>query len=166
VVSTAFRTSQARTPEALLARYWREYRLPVDPMDIATSMGIGLIAEGSPDYELRGECYHEADGTPVIKYRTGDSPVGARFIVAHELRHLVLAHADAVRDPAASLSASTADRREVEANDFATALLMPAEWLDLLVRRGKDTPRISSPARKFGGSEVAMQYRLEERGWL
>jgi Zn-dependent peptidase ImmA (M78 family) len=166
VVSTAFRTSQARTPEALLARYWREYRLPVDPMHIATSMGIRLIAEDSPDYEFRGECYHEADGTPVIKYRTGDSPVGARFIVAHELGHLVLAHADAVRDPAASFSASTADRREVEANDFATALLMPAEWLDLLIRRGKDTPRISSLARKFGVSEVAMQYRLEELGWL
>jgi Zn-dependent peptidase ImmA (M78 family) len=166
VVTTAFRTIQARTPEALLARHWHEYRLPVDPMAIATSMGIRLIAEESPDCELRGECYHEADGTPVIKYRTGDSPVGGRFIVAHALGHLVLAHGDAVRDSAASFSASTADRREIEANDFATALLMPAKWLDLLIRRGKETPSIRSLARKFGVSDIAMQYRLEDLGWL
>ena len=54
----------------------------------------------------------------------------------------------------------------MEANEFAVALLIPAEWLDLFIRRGSDAPSIRSLAPKFGVSEVAMQYRLEGLGWI
>ena len=50
-------------------------------------------------------------------------------------------------------------KREIQANMFAAALLMPREVLEALVPR---QPSIKNLARSFGVSEIAMTYRINE----
>ena len=103
--------------------------------------------------------------------------VRQRFSIAHELGHLVL-HDDtelqvdrhafvAFRD----LASSTADDpREVEANQFAAALLMPEYLLSRCVNELDDDldfeNAIAWLAQRFGVSEQAMTIRLTSLRWI
>lgn len=70
-----------------------------------------------------------------------------------------------LRDERSSLAT---DREEIDANQFAASLLMPAQFVrelvsKLLVRRTGDAV-IASLAKAFEVSEQAMEYRLINLG--
>src|SRR3954470_3126160 len=87
--------------------------------------------------ELSGMVHRNPDGTAVIGVNSLDTPTRRRFTIAHEIGHLILhgdehLHIDEKfpvslrRDGKSSLGI---DRREVDANQFASELLMPRHLL-------------------------------------
>jgi Zn-dependent peptidase ImmA (M78 family) len=126
------------------------------------------------DGEVSGMVHCRPDGSGVIGVNSEHSRTRQRFTIAHELGHLLL-HADeefhidekrplARRD---ALSSQAIDPREMEANQFAAELLMPAA----LVRSswdalGQGTADVTSEqaieelARTYRVSTLAMTHRL------
>lgn len=108
---------------------------PVPVEQLARALGA-TVRYVPFDGELSGMLYHEA-GQAVIGVNALHSPTRQRFTIAHELGHLRLHgkrkfHVDRNfrtlhRD---EHSAAATDPTEMEANDFAACLLMPAEWLE------------------------------------
>ncbi len=120
--------------------------------------------------------YRNSDGTAVIGVNPTDSPNRQRFTIAHELGHLILhvesdLHIDE-RFPIglrSGISAMAVDDNEIEANQFAAELLMPAEMItrdvELLVRLDVDKA-ISRLAKKYQVSTEAMSIRLSTLGFV
>jgi Zn-dependent peptidase ImmA (M78 family) len=112
------------------------------------------------------------EGHGIIGYNQDHPIVRQRFTIAHEIAHYVL-HSDdedlfidkkmlaVFRD---SRSARGADSREIEANAFAAALLMPATMVKkALAERSFDLggeDDLSELATLFHVSKQAMSYRL------
>ena len=103
----------------------------------------------------------------------GHSPERQRFTLAHELGHWLLNHGDTVVDTVErrdELSAQGTNINEIEANAFASELLMPRNWL-----REEVPPRMLSPldedvirrlASKYRVSREAMTFRLINLGLM
>jgi Zn-dependent peptidase ImmA (M78 family) len=102
-----------------------------------------------------------------------DPPYRKRFTIAHELGHHFLhlmsdgdfvdTKIDLFRDTESTGEESSIEQRrpEIQANQFASALLMPPE----LVREAfKNTHDLSELARIFNVSEAAMGFRLSRLG--
>lgn len=142
----------------VLRQHWNG-RLPVQPGVVARSMGLTLIQKGGAGYRYSG--HYRAPS--IIEYNSDEPIVRQRFTVAHELGHHVLGHADAPRDEPAAFGASVASPDEREANQFAAALLMPANAVRLLVEGGR-YGSIDEIAKEFGVSRAAMIYRIKNLG--
>jgi Zn-dependent peptidase ImmA (M78 family) len=127
--------------------------------------------------DVSGMLYRDAHKT-IIGVNESDHENRQRFTIAHELGHLHLHPVDrlhldrnfrvAFRD---SRSSTGADVREVEANEFAAELLMPAEMLrkDLEGRAidiEDDSKLIEGLARTYQVSVQAMTYRLTNLGLI
>lgn len=121
------------------------------------------------------------NGHSVIGVSATDADVRQRFTIAHELGHLLLHPGRSlIMDPAVrvnrrdDISSLATDAEEIEANQFAAALLMP----ELLVRKALDRLSNENPARGveslvddlatgiFSVSTQAMGYRLVNLGLL
>src|SRR5258707_7563012 len=117
--------------------------VPISVEKIAKAMGARL--HFSPlDEELSGMIFIK-EGVPIIGVNSLHHPNRQRFTVAHELAHLHL-HRDHIsrnvhvdkrfaesilrRDPVATTGT---ERLEIEANQFAAALLVPKEKLEELL---------------------------------
>ena len=114
--------------------------------------------------------HRNRDGSAVIGINSCHSPQRQRFTIAHEIGHLLL-HADenlhvdknfpiGLRSKRPS---NLVDEKEIEANQFAAALLMPADLIAEDVRPliGMDVlVAIHKLATKYGVSEQAMSVRL------
>lgn len=161
--------SPAATAKAFMHEHW-DRRVPVDVGALAQRAGAqveGVIAiagaEGaSGSYEAGGD-------VPTIRYVTTEPPVRQRFTVAHELGHHVLGHANGgetvFRDSPSNFSRRTFDPREREANQFAAEVLMPELALRYYVFDQGITD-LAELARRMQVSQVAMQYRLRNLGWI
>ena len=101
-----------------------------------------------------------------------DPPYRKRFTIAHELGHhfLHLLHdgefvdseADLFRQSHEDHKEITSDRRrEIQANMFAAALLMPA---DEVVKNWQKTRSVEDLARIFNVSPSAMGFRIDQLG--
>src|SRR5882762_2262073 len=135
------RLIEARAQKLLANLGFREIPVPVDR--IARSLGARL--RYSPlDEELSGFVFIK-DGVPIIGVNSLHHPNRQRFTIAHEIAHLQLHRefittavhvdkqfAESVLKRDTSSSSGT-ERLEVEANQFAAALLMPAFILDELL---------------------------------
>lgn len=112
-------------------------------------------------------------GAAVIVVNEHHSHHRQRFTIAHEVGHAELHDADTYLDGLATLrfrdgkSATGTDTEEREANGFAAALLMPADWVRnrfislVTARRPIDESRaIAKLAAEFDVSEQAMRFRL------
>ncbi len=148
--------------------------LPVPVDRIAKRMGAQL--RYSPfDDELAGMVYIK-DKVPIIGVNALHSPNRQRFTIAHEIAHLHL-HADVVAasvhidkgfpESALRRDSSSADGSlllEIEANRFASALLMPRRALEAELRAKpldiEDERTIEQLAKQFRVSTTALQYRL------
>lgn len=145
--------------------------IPVPVDKIAKSLGARV--RFSPlDDELSGFVYIK-DGVPIIGVNSLHNPNRQRFTIAHEIAHLQL-HRDFItsavhvdkkftesvlkRDAA---SATGTERLEVEANQFAAALLMPGDILDKLLEESpidiEDGSCIEDWADEFVVSKTALQ---------
>jgi Zn-dependent peptidase ImmA (M78 family) len=160
---------------ALLAKF-KIVRAPVPVEEIA--QGLGARVSYSPlDAELSGMVFIR-DGDPIIGVNASHSRNRQRFTVAHEIAHLVLHRqqiTDAVhvdkrfsesfaplnRDARSSLGTKSI---EIEANQFAAALLMPRELLEPALADFdldiEDEEALQQLARQFKVSTAALQYRI------
>lgn len=124
---------------------------------------------------LSGMLYRSAEGS-IIGVNSLHAAVRQRFSIAHEVGHLLLhepqlqidEHAFiAFRDPESS---KASDPAEIEANQFAAALLMPEDLLAKSLGALGDNPdvedAIRSLAQTFEVSQEAMTIRLKNLGRL
>lgn len=150
--------------QQLLKQYWNG-QLPVDPIDIAHKSGVRVIKTSC---EIRNESGHSLSGQyrnedgPIIYFYGGEAPVRQRFTVAHELGHHMLGHGPSHRDNDQNFSINNYNIYEVEANNFAAELLMPAEAVRYMINSGVST--LEGLAEVFNVSTVAMQIRLKKLG--
>ncbi|MCL6285756.1 ImmA/IrrE family metallo-endopeptidase [Ruegeria sp. 2012CJ41-6] len=147
-------------------------RIPVPVERIIKSKNIML--EYAPlDEELSGMAYTQ-DGISIIGINALHHPNRQRFSAAHELGHHVL-HAAEInetvhvskglralkRDP---VSSQGSDPLEIDANTFASELLMPEKFL--LEEIGpdgldmEDETSVEKLAKRFRVSVAAMKFRL------
>lgn len=148
--------------------------LPISVDKIAKSLGAQL--RYSPlDSELSGMIYIK-DGVPIIGVNALHHPNRQRFTIAHEIAHLCL-HRDHItnavhvdkgfavpvlkRDAA---SATGTERLEIEANQFAAALLIPRRMLDQLLAEARidieSEGALEQFAKKFKVSKAMLEFRI------
>jgi Zn-dependent peptidase ImmA (M78 family) len=149
---------------------------PVPVEDIAGLVGA-LIHYEPYEGQVSGLVHRQPDNSAVIGVNSSHSITRQRFTIAHEIAHLLLHrnerfHVDerapiGFRNEESSLA--TKDP-EIEANQFAAELLMPAKFL---VSEIKSLPNnmetelaIQELADRFQVSEQAMTLRLTNLGFL
>ena len=146
--------------------------IPVPVERIASSLGASVRYSALHD-DLSGMIYIGDQG-PIIGVNSQHHPNRQRFTIAHEIAHLVLhrhliadqVHVDKrfrvlMRD---ANSASGTERMEIEANQFAAEVLMPAVSLRaMLNKRGfdiDDDRPLEILASKFRVSRQALEFRI------
>lgn len=162
----------AREQARIVLKDYGDVNAPVPVEKIIKRRGIRM--QFSPlDQELSGMALVK-DGISVIGVNALHHPNRQRFTMAHELGHHIMhrpqiegtVHIDKgfailLRDTLASLGT---DRMEIEANAFASELLLPkhliephvdVEGFDL-----DDIDQLQSLAKRFKVSLSALQYRL------
>lgn len=133
-----------------------------------------IVLQYAPlEEDLSGMAYIK-DGIGIIGVNALHHPNRQRFSAAHELAHHEL-HADEIRKAVHvdkgfrvlfrdDISSQGVDPLEIEANAFASELLMPRDLLaDALEAGGldiEDDERIAALARRFRVSASAMRFRL------
>jgi len=151
------------------------YEVPVPLELVAHRLGFAVKKVPLGD-EISGVLV-VADGKGHIGVNSEQAPVRQRFTIAHEIGHFLLHREDSVlfidktyvafRD---SESAKGEDRAEIQANQFAAALLMPGALLqrelnDQLVDLAA-TDIIDKMAGRFGVSVQSMTFRLDNLGLM
>jgi hypothetical protein len=152
---------------AVLTRIWphvpgpehREiFELPVDPLQIAWALMVEVYGAVLPE-DIWGKVVRRV-GQGAQIYLNADEPTNrSRFTCAHELGHLVDPDANDVElvDNRDTTSRMGSDPREIYANRFAAALLMPEPNVREMHAEG--TPVVTM-ARAFAVSAEAMGHRL------
>jgi Zn-dependent peptidase ImmA (M78 family) len=153
---------------------------PVDVEAVARSLGLRVMYEDlGDDDDVSGVLIRSKEGNIVIQKK--DAANRQRFTIAHEIGHFHLRHqfgdggqvhvdkGNFYRSRG-SRSSEGIDPKEVEANQFAASLLMPAGLVKREVRalgaRLLLDHHITSLAERFEVSEQAMTIRLTRLGFL
>lgn len=145
-------------------------------------LGVILEKQGASltsaptDEHVSGFLLRHPGEAPVIGFNSALPVVRQRFIVAHELGHLLLhgktgLHVDRSLVRLEGEKANVPDEDEIEANRFAAELLMPEEWIRedarLIGRMAvDDDPLIGHLAQKYRVSKQAMTIRLTSIGLI
>lgn len=147
----------------VLKRFWADGRLPVDPIEIARSMGLSVFTSQLGN-DTWGMIIGSASGADIYLDKD-QAPTRMRFSCAHELGHSV--------DRAAALTPNRGyiDKRsstgshnvpaEIYANEFAASLLAPEDDMRRMVMRGDSNIEIASV---FGISLTSVEYRRQFLG--
>ena len=155
---------EERAAEVL--RHHGLYSVPVDPVVLANKVGIKVHNAMFWEDGISGVVAKRGDFISLL-VNADNAPARKRFTIAHELGHhfLHLLQDGAFVDKEVDLfraevgEGESPKRQEVEANQFAAALLMPEEFVR---REFEHSPELSVLARMFNVSEVAMGYRLSQ----
>lgn len=147
---------------------------PVPVEDIAKKLGLQLERHTFAKDEFSGILVRDGD-TAVVGINASDHPNRQRFTVAHEIGHFLLHEGNRIfidRSYNVSLRSSVSsqgtDLEEIEANTFASYLLIPdhlllkdpdAQYIDM-----ENEAAIKRLAKKYHVSPQAMTYRLINRG--
>jgi Zn-dependent peptidase ImmA (M78 family) len=159
-------TSPDRDAQELLGTVW-DRPLPVDPFQIATSLGIKVYTAGL-DAKVSGMLIKRRSQDPEIYVNARDSDNRQRFTVAHELGHYLKRSAAGEEewediDYRGPLTSQGTDEAEIYANKFAASLLMPGDEVRRLFKEYGPTGT-AVLAYEFGVSEDAMNFRLINLG--
>jgi Zn-dependent peptidase ImmA (M78 family) len=152
---------------------------PIPVEDLARNAGAALSFQPFESEDISGLLYRAPGATPIIGVNSNNPKVRQRFTIAHELGHLKL-HEGAeliierlVRVNFRDATSSTAtDQEEIEANRFASELLMPAPLINRALKSVvannilADTEIVRRLAQRFEVSQQAMEYRLANLGLL
>lgn len=144
-------------------------KAPIPVERIAKSIQV-TIRYAPLEEELSGMAFIK-DGVKAIGVNALHHPNRQRFTLAHELGHHVLhvpellkgVHVDKVIMKRDMLAASGTDNMEVEANAFASELLMPDFLIAAISDQNvdlNDEAKLLSLARRFKVSVAALQFRL------
>ena len=136
---------------------------PIDPIRVSSRHGMKLYNAEFVEDSISGMLRRKGPNITVL-IRASDSAFRKRFTIAHELGHIILdhfdeqhTHSDSDVDLFRTDLAHGGDQNEVQANMFASALLMPRS----LVRAAYETEKnVKDLAKIFNVSEEAMGYRL------
>jgi Zn-dependent peptidase ImmA (M78 family) len=174
---TPVRLENARkAAEGLVARL-QISTVPVDVVSVARALGLKVIYNDLGE-DISGLLVTR-DSDAAICVREGEPIVRQRFTIAHEIGHFFLRHqfesGEHVHvDQGFKMTARSSKRtlaldpKEVEANQFAAALLMPSELLRERVKRFNvvhlDDDHVAELAGDFKVSEQAMAIRLNGLG--
>lgn len=157
--------------QAVLAQF--AIKSPPTPVERIAKL-LGAQVRFAPfDNELSGMIYIK-DGLPIIGVNALHHPNRQRFTIAHEIAHLDLhkemitttIHVDKdfpalMRD---SQSATGMETIEIEANQFAAALLMPRSMIEQALVGCQfdidDEGPLEQLAKKFRVSKQALDYRI------
>jgi Zn-dependent peptidase ImmA (M78 family) len=149
-------------------KYWADSNgdlaVPIDPISIASAMGIDVFTEPMKESQDGYLEPNGPNGKPAIFLNQDHSLARIRFTCAHELGHFVehqKRHAPLTRcdrDPRAS---SGTDPQEIYSNRFAAALLMPKAFL---MKLHNDGLSVDALARRFKVSRAAVIWRLRNLG--
>lgn len=145
------------SPEAAaneLRAHWKLGNKPISNMvHLLESKGIRVLSLDVTSDDVDAFCTWR-DQVPFVFLNTRKSAARARFDAAHELAHIVLhRHGDC-----------TGRSVEVEANQFASAFLMPK--VDMIASAPK-TPTVSKllqAKKRWGVSAMALLYRMKVLG--
>jgi Zn-dependent peptidase ImmA (M78 family) len=163
-------TKAARKARALLAKHGVT-KAPVDVHGLARQEGIRLEF-GDFGADVSGLFVREGDQV-ILGVNGRDAPTRQRFTIAHELGHYVL-HGDNrelfvdkghyVVYRRNGVSETGLDPMEIEANQFAAELLMPADLVAAAFSgaplRVDDDQALRGLAARFNVSPMAMAIRL------
>lgn len=145
--------------------------IPVNPVVLAGKLGIKVYNAKFSDQSLSAMVAKRGNDVTIL-LEQGEPPYRKRFSIAHELGHhflhlladgeIVDKTTDFFRDSVEAGQELSEDRRkEIEANQFAAALLMPAE----LIREAWPSRKsVEEMAELFNVSESAMGFRLARLG--
>lgn len=153
----------------------REFGISTPPVPIERIIkSCKIVLQYAPlDEDLSGMAYIK-DGVGIIGVNALHHPNRQRFSAAHELAHHVL-HAPDIRQAVHvdkgirilfrdDVSALGTEPMEIEANTFASELLIPAELLTAALAGGgvdiEDEAAVEALARRFRVSPAAMRFRL------
>src|SRR6266404_2150109 len=146
------------------------FSIPVDVVTLANREGILVHNAKFSDDNLSGMVAKRGETVTILVNQT-DVPFRKRFSIAHELGHhfLHLLHdgdfvdteLDLFRDMEDPDRDTLSKRAEVQANQFAAALLMPEE---LVRTEWQQTKNVAQLARRFNVSEEAIGIRLSRLG--
>jgi Zn-dependent peptidase ImmA (M78 family) len=168
-------TEKARRAAQAIIRDFAIKNPPVPIERIIKAKHI-LLQYAPLEEELSGMAYIK-DGIGIIGVNALHHPNRQRFSAAHELAHHEL-HAKEIRKAVHvdrefrvllrdDVSSQGVNPLEIEANAFASELLMPGELLMTALGVGgldlDDETGIEALARKFRVSPAAMRYRLTNR---
>jgi Zn-dependent peptidase ImmA (M78 family) len=136
-------------------------------MAVARKLGIDVAPDPAlAEQNLSGIFSRNQHGDPSCRYNPNEPMVRQRFTVAHEIGHYVFGHKGQLfRDPKQNFSLDSYDPSEAACNRFAAELLMPELAVKHLIME-ENIQDVRALADKFGVSEVAMQYRLADLGWI
>src|SRR6266700_4245422 len=157
---------------------------PVDVKGIAEQLGYRVVLKFFDEEDLSGTVVRDDRGAVTLGINTLHPQVRQRFSIAHEIGHAWLHLAKATResffvDPPAgvffrdSKASRGEDQKEIEANQFAAALLMPSQIIDMSLTALARSPKkstidtaVSDLAVRFGVSTQAMRFRLVTLGFI
>lgn len=152
------------TPQEVLTIYRKEGEFPIDPEKIAKRAEFVIKAIEEPG--LSGKLELRDNQPPIIYVNRRDPVTRQRFTVAHELGHYFCGHGSNPReDPAFNLKPIVFNKEERQANSWASNLLMPKDFVEYFLIK-KNISDIAVLAEEFNVSQVAMQFRLKNLGWL
>jgi len=142
--------------------------IPVDPVILANKLGIKVSNAVFSDASLSGMIAKRGASTTLL-VNDNDSINRKRFTIAHELGHLLLhlhtgndgEFVDSEVDFFRTESSDGVKIHEVEANQFAAALLMDA---DLVKKYWNEFKNLETLCEIFQVSESAMGIRLSSLG--
>jgi Zn-dependent peptidase ImmA (M78 family) len=147
-------------------------KAPVPIEDLARSAGT-QVRYRKFDGNISGLLLR-TNGETVVGVHAQHARTRQRFTIAHELGHFLLhdgrpaivehLHRSARVNFRDGTSALATDTEEIEANQFAAALLMPGDMVEdefnQLFGRHTDERIVQLLARRFGVSPQAMRFRL------
>jgi len=151
------------------------HSVPVDLVTLANRQGIRVHNAKFSEENISGMLAKRGDNITMLIHQS-DHPNRKRFTIAHELGHhflhlmedgeIVDTEGDLFRNDWSdkSIVQDASRRMEVQANQFAAALLMPARLVEE-VYQGV-TKDITELSRIFKVSKEAMGYRLNQLGLL
>lgn len=173
-MAARFRLARRRAEELITAVGITEVPVALDRI----AKHLNASVQYKPfDGDLSGLMRRNPDGTAIIGINVSHPLTRRRFTLAHEIAHLVL-HSDeklhvdssfpvAFRNESSGLGT---DDLEIEANQFAAALLMPEEFLRRDIIEADHTNDfedvIGTLARRYRVSAQAMGIRLNALGLL
>ena len=144
----------------------------IDPIVVASSYNIKVYGDiSSPPRLAKGESgmIVMEEGNITIYVSPNDTLEKQRFSIAHALGHFKHGHLSEdktiFRDGHIGYSKDNYDLQELEANDYATKLLMPKEKIDFLIEN-KGCTRVEDIASALIVSYTNMSNRLEQIGWF
>lgn len=171
------RNPQHELPEARAQKLLDELGITAIPVPLEKiAKHLGAKIRSTPlDEELSGMIFVK-DGVPIIGVNSLHHGNRQRFTIAHEIAHLCL-HREHITNtvhvdkgfPVTVLrrdarSAEGTEKLEIEANQFAAALLMPRQLLAQLMATSRIDIEEEAPldewAKKFKVSKATLEFRI------